>query len=158
MSLDPKLIYWTWAWINMVVIVAIAAAGVRRIRRGEILRHRRRMLTAAALVLLFLVSYVFKVILLGREPLETWSPGHVWVLRFHELCVAVMLVAGSTAVYLARRLGLATDAPRQENPAAQQRGRRLHRRAGWTAVVAATLGIASAGYVLRGMYERLGAP
>jgi len=141
--LDPKLAYWTAALANMLAIVALATVAVGRARRREIAGHRRLMLTAAALVGLFLISYVAKVWLLGREQLELWDARYVFTLRFHETCVLAMVVAGSRAIWLGARRGF-TDPMRA----------RSHRRAGWTAVVSAGLGVASAGYVLFGMYER----
>jgi hypothetical protein len=33
--LDPKVAYWTAAWINMVGIVALAAAGLARVHHGR---------------------------------------------------------------------------------------------------------------------------
>jgi len=150
MSVDPKLLYWTWAWANMAVVVGLAFSGVREIRRHAIARHRRRMLTAAALVLVFLLSYVCKTALLGYEELELWEPTFVYVLRVHEVCIFTMLLAGGTAVYLARRLRLAAGA--ESNPGA--RGLRRHRRAGWTALISGTLGLLTSAYVLFGMYQR----
>ncbi|MGH2899687.1 MAG: DUF420 domain-containing protein, partial [Solirubrobacteraceae bacterium] len=102
------------------------------------------MLTAAALVGLFLVAYLAKVGMLGREQLELWERRYVWTLRFHETCVAVMVIAGARAIWLGAREGF-RDAARA----------RSHRRAGWTAVVSAVLGVMSAGYVLLGMFERV---
>lgn len=147
--MDAKLAYWTWAWVNMVAAVGFATAGIRRIRAGEVERHRRSMLTAIALVLLFLASYLVKVATLGREALETWSVLHVVVLRVHELCVLVMVVAGAIAVTLAVRHRFATRA----EPAVE-RVRRTHRRAGWTSAVAAALGIVTAAVILVAMYQR----
>jgi len=140
---DPKLAYWTVALANMLAIVALAVVAVRRVRRREIAGHRRLMLGAASLVALFLVSYVAKVGLLGREQLELWDARYVWTLRFHEACVAAMVLAGSRALWLGAKTGF-SDATRA----------RSHRRAGRTALVSALLGVASAGYVLFGMYQR----
>jgi uncharacterized membrane protein YozB (DUF420 family) len=141
--LDPKLVYWTAALANMIAIVALAAFGVRRARRREIAGHRRLMLSAAALVALFLVSYVAKVWLLGREQLELWDVRYVWTLRFHETCVLAMVLAGLRAIWLGAKSGF-IDPGRA----------RSHRRAGRTALVSAGLGVVSASYVLLGMYER----
>jgi uncharacterized membrane protein YozB (DUF420 family) len=140
---DPKLAYWTAALANMFAIVALAGVAVGRVRRREIAGHRRLMLSAALLVALFLVSYVAKVWLLGREHVELWEPRYVFTLRFHETCVAAMVLAGSRALWLGAKRGF-TDPVRA----------RAHRRAGWTALVSAGLGVVSAGYVLLGMYER----
>ena len=140
---DPKLAFWTAAFANMLAIVAVATVGVRRARRREIAGHRRLMLVAASLVGLFLLSYVAKVGVLGREQLSLWEPRYVWTLRFHETCVAVMVIAGVRAIWLGAREGF-RDAARA----------RAHRIAGRTAVVSALLGVASAGYVLLGMFGR----
>ena len=153
--MDPKVAYWTAALVNMAAAVALAAFGVRRIRGGEIAGHRRLMLGAGVLVAGFLFSYVAKVWLLGREALETWEPQFVHVLRFHELCVAVMVVAGGTALVLAVT-GRFAELRAVSDPARRTRRIRIHRAAGWAAVVSSVLGVVSAGYVLYGMYARLG--
>lgn len=154
MELDPKVTYWTAALANMVAAFALAAFGVRRIRRAEVAGHRRLMKTAGTLVVLFLVSYLVKVQVLGREALETWEPRFVNVLRFHELCVAVMVLAGGRALYLATTRKLA-DPPTPDGVAARAKTARSHRRAGWTALVSCAMGAVTAGYVLYGMYSRL---
>ncbi|HVP31174.1 MAG TPA: DUF420 domain-containing protein [Myxococcota bacterium] len=148
--MDPRLVYWSAAFANMVVIVALALVGVASARRGAIARHRRCMLAASVLVGLFVVSYVVKLAVLGREALSTWDPAAVWTLRVHELCVFTMLAAGATAGLRAWRLRAAPLAPEH----AIVRG--AHRRAGWTAVAAACLGVATAAAVLAGMYARAG--
>lgn len=153
MELDPKVVYWTGALANMLAAVGCACAGVRRVRRGDVAGHARLMKAAGVLVGLFLVSYVVKVAALGREQLALWEPRFVHVLRFHELCVAAMVLAGGAAFGIALRRGLADPATRAE---AVRSGRSaIHRRAGWTAVVSSALGAAGAAYVLYGMYARL---
>ena len=155
--MDPKLLFWTGALANMSVVVSLAALGVRARRRGDIARHRRLMLTGGALVSLFLLSYVVKLLCLGREDMDTWSSGAVWMLRVHETCVLVMLVAGC----LAARRGLAMARTRNvthdpsDPPAAPERARG-HRLAGWAAASAAAAGFLTACLVLFGMYERAG--
>jgi uncharacterized membrane protein YozB (DUF420 family) len=152
---DAKLAFWTLAFANMLLAAALAVRGVLLARRGEWRRHARCMRAAVFFVALFLAGYVVKVAVLGREALATWSPLAVHVLRFHELCVAAMLLAGGAALVVSRRLaasrlldpsGVAPDAP--------PRVRRLHRRLGRTAVTGAVLGAATAALVLAGMYAR----
>jgi uncharacterized membrane protein YozB (DUF420 family) len=155
-GLDPNAAFWTGAFANMLLVVGLAWFGALSARAGRLRRHRRSMLTACWLVLLFVVSYGFKLALLGREHLEVWSATDVGILRFHESCVAVMLVAGATALHLARRLGLRDRIAAGAGPAdVSASGLRLHRRAGWTCIAAATLGVVSSGVVLIGMYARL---
>lgn len=155
--MDPKLVFWTSAFANMGLVLGLAATGVRHRRRGDVPRHRRNMLSAAALVGLFLAGYALKLAFLGREALETWSPAAIWTLRLHELCVATMLLAGGLAGVRATALRRTRNASR--NPADPPAARPVvdwHRRAGWTAVVAAGLGFATAALVLLGMYRRAG--
>ena len=155
--MDPKVLFWTGALANMAVIVVLAFAGVRARRAGDIDRHRRMMQLAGALVGLFLVAYVFKLVFLGREDMSSWSTYAVWTLRFHETCVLVMLIAGGLAMQrgmcLARTRNVTcepADAP--ADPALPAR----HRRPGQVAVIAAVLGVLSAGVVLFDMYQRAG--
>jgi len=155
--MDAHLLYWSFALLNMTAIVGLAVHGVRCARRRELVRHARSMRGAGLLVALFLVSYVVKLAVLGREDRGSWSPGAVGLLRFHELCVLVMLVAGSVALGLGRTLrrsrafsGEAAD------PEAPPRLVRRHHLAGRAAVAGALLGVATAALVLAGMYSRAG--
>jgi uncharacterized membrane protein YozB (DUF420 family) len=155
--MDARLAYWSFALVNMIFVVGIAAAGVRSVRRGETARHRRCMLTAATLVVLFVVSYVVKLATLGREALATWGALSIWVLRIHELCVLTMVLAGAVALSRALRLrGSRNFTRRPEDPPAPAASVRWHRGAGATAVWAAALGLLLAACVLAGMYRRAG--
>jgi uncharacterized membrane protein YozB (DUF420 family) len=151
---DAKVGYWTAAWFNMALIVCLAAAGIAQARRGRYAAHERLMWAGAGLVILFVLSYAAKLYLLGREALETWSPEFRTALRVHELCVAVMLIAGVTALAQAQRLDLASPAARAHAAAALAAGVRLHRRAGKIALAAGVCGLLTAAYVLYGMYQR----
>ncbi len=153
--MDARLVYWTAALLNMILLCVIALRGVRQARMGEVARHRRSMLTASALVIAFVVSYVPKVIFLGKEQLELWSPATVYTLYFHELCVAAMLLGGGVAVHRGialSRTRLATHS--SEDPAPEPRTLHVHRIGGRIAVTAALLGALAAGVVLLGMYDR----
>jgi uncharacterized membrane protein YozB (DUF420 family) len=153
--MDPKLWFWTAALIDLTAVAALAARGVRHVRRGDVARHRRCMTASAALVFLFLFAYAGKLWLLGRENLAVWSPGDVLVLHVHETCVAVMLAGGALAgqrAWRMRRTRRVTGDP--ASPVTPRGWLRLHRGAGWAAVVAAGLGWATAGLVLLGMYRR----
>ena len=155
--MDPRLLYWTAALLNMSVVVVLAVAGVRMRRRSEIVQHRRLMLTGGVLVIFFLLSYAAKLLFLGREDMDIWSSQAVWILRIHEAFVLTMLLSGIVAT----RRGLAMAGTRNvtgdsaDAPAAPERARG-HRVAGWTAVVAAILGFFTACLVLLGMYQRAG--
>lgn len=153
--MDARALYWTGAFVNFGVITALAIYGVAKIRRGEVTRHRRSMLACVALVVAFLVSYVLKLALLGRENLAVWSDFHVNNLRFHETCVLLMLVAGGVALTRARKMRSTRSVTRDPaSPPARRSTLRWHHRAGWTGVVSAVLGLVTAGIVLLGMYAR----
>jgi len=103
----------------------------------------------------FVVSYFFKVALLGREELERWSTASVVVLRIHEFCVFTMLLGGVAAG--SRAFAMRGDPIVRGTPTALPRNaglRMWHRRAGWTAVTGALLGVLTAALVLAGMYSR----
>ncbi|MDH3520361.1 MAG: DUF420 domain-containing protein [Myxococcales bacterium] len=153
--MDLKLTYWTLAFVNLVVIAACLLNGVRRIRRGDVRGHRRSMGTAAILVGLFLLSYLLKLALLGREDRAEWTSGDLLLLSVHELCVAVSFAAGVTAALHARRFREALGSgPLRAARGAAQPGRRAHRRAGRTAVVGGLLALVTALGVLVRMLER----
>jgi len=153
--MNPGLFFWSAAFVNLGVICALALLGVRCARRGEIARHRRAMTIASWLVVAFLLSYVLKVVLIGREDMSGWSSLDLWVLRGHELCVALMLIAGSTAWIRSRKLAgtrvVTRDVRDPEPPPQVLRG---HKRAGWAAVLSALAGFMLAIGVLAGMYTR----
>jgi hypothetical protein len=157
--LDAKLVYWTAAFADLVLVVLCASLGVRRIRRRDARGHRRLMLSAAGLVGLFLLSYLLKVALLGKEDRSAWGPAALVSLYAHESAILVMLVGGAFAATRAlrfRRLldAFPFDADRRARGDALARARRQHRRAGWAALIGSGLALATAALVLLGMYAR----
>jgi thiosulfate reductase cytochrome b subunit len=153
--MNPGLYFWTAALVNLAIVCATAILGVRCARRGEIARHRQAMKIASWLVVAFLLSYVLKVLVIGREDMSVWSSFDVWVLRFHELFVMSMLAAGSAAWIQSRKLvgtRIVTRDPKDPEP--DPKALRWHRRAGWGALLAALLGFALAIGVLAGMFQR----
>ena len=155
--MDPKLSFWTFALLNMAAVVALAARGVFAIRAGEIAKHRRSMTAAGWLVVAFLGAYVVKRLLLGPEDLGLWSEAARVNLRVHESFVAWLLVGGGSALALGRRIARTRRVTgRAEDPAPDAAQLRRHRRLGWSAVVAAVLGFATACGILAGMFGRAG--
>jgi len=151
--MDPKLLFWTAALVNMWAVVGVAVAGIARAYGGDEEGHRRRMLCAAGLVGLFVLAYAIKLIVLGREDLDVWQPWAVNLLRIHELFIFIMLVAGGRAGYLAwtfRKLEAIAnfDAGRCR----ELRGR--HRHAGTIAFAGAFFGAVTASGMLIGMFLR----
>ena len=151
--MDPKLLYWTAALVNLGVIVFCVVAGVRAIRRGEVVRHRRLMLTGAGLIGLFLASYAVKVLVLGKEDRSLWTSLDYAILYVHELCIAAMLLAGGLALFRAWRFRarLPADGTLPTEPLP---GGAAHGRAGKIAVAGTILGFVTAGGVLFGMFAR----
>jgi len=153
--MDAKVVFWTGAWLNFSLLFALALLAMRRIKAGDAATHRRYMIAASALVLFFLLSYVVKLMLLGREDMSVWSRRDVNVLRFHETCVLVMVAAGGVALWLGRRMRGTRNVSRDRNdPVAGSGLARTHRIAGRSAVIAAALGWLSALFVLVGMFQR----
>ena len=153
--MDPKLFFWTLALADLGALCAVALFGIRYARRGEIARHKRAMKIATLLVIVFLLSYLLKLQLLGREDMSVWSQLDVWILRIHELFVMQMLIAGSVAWIQARKLAatrLVTHDP--NDPVPNSETVRIHRLAGRTAVVGAVLAFLMAIGVLERMYGR----
>jgi uncharacterized membrane protein YozB (DUF420 family) len=154
--MDPKVLYWTGALANMLLITALAVRGAGQVKRGEIPAHRRSMLACVALVVAFLVSYALKVVFLGREHLDVWSSLYVNTLRFHETCVLVMVIGGGVALHRARAMRGTRNRTREAaDPAAPSAVVSLHHRSGRVAIVALVLAVLSAAVVLFGMYSRL---
>jgi hypothetical protein len=111
------------------------------------------MQVAASLVGLFLVSYMIKLPLLGREDRSLWSTSELWTLYAHEVCIVAMLTAGAVAAFHARRFGEIHDGPNPA-PEASGRDRRIHRIAGRIAVTSSLFALLTAAVVLAGMYSR----
>jgi putative membrane protein len=154
--MDPKLLYWTGALLNLGVIVVCVGLGVRAIRRGDVARHRRLMLAGVSLVGIFLVSYVLKVVWLGKEDKSLWQALDYAVLYVHETCIAFMLVGGAVALLRARGFRDALG-PGPSLPASPLPGAASHRRAGKVAAVGALLAFVTAAGVLLRMFARAGA-
>ncbi len=113
------------------------------------------MKNATLLVIAFLVSYVLKVQLVGREDMSVWTTADVWALRIHELFIMQMLIAGGVAWIQGRKLRatrLVTHDP--DDPLPEAATVRLHRLAGRVSVIGALLGFLMAIEVLVGMYLR----
>ena len=154
--MDGKLLFWCAALLNMGVMFGLMANGVRQVRRGNLVAHRRSMIAAACLVAAFLTGYLLKATLLGKEDFSLWSQAAVWNLRFHETCVLFMLLAGGLALFRGRRLRATRNFSKErDDPTAPESLVRSHTRAGWTAVGSATLGLLTAAIVLAGMVGRL---
>jgi len=115
------------------------------------------MLSAVALVGIFLVSYLVKLAVLGREDRSAWAPIDYTVLYVHESFVAAMLLGGGLALWRARgfREQLGEDGRLPVEGESLPGGMR-HRRLGRVAALGALLAFVSALGVLAGMFSRAG--
>ena len=138
-----KLIFWSFAFFCLSMTSLSWLVGFRLIRRGEIERHKRAMKTGGCFIVLFLLSYVAKLLFLGREDLDLWSSSALWTLRIHEVFMLVVLLGGGIAFTLASRFRGSTD-----------KARSWHRRLGRAAVISSVFGLATAFLVLLSMFQR----
>ena len=95
--MDANLVFWSGALVNLGVIVFCTLTGVQRIRAKDVVGHRRRMLIAMSLVGAFLVAYVLKVAMLGREDKTDWATLDFVILYTHEFFVTAMLAGSAVA-------------------------------------------------------------
>ncbi len=154
--MDPKVLYWTGAWLIMGLVVGLAFFGLAQLRAGRPSQHRTAMITAACLIVAFVVSYALKLHFLGREDLSTWSTAAIWILRFHEMCVLTLVVAGTLSLNWGRQLRVTRNFTSDEgDELAARELRDRHKRAGRATLGGAVLGFFSASFVLAGMYARL---
>ena len=149
--MDAKLVFWTGALIILGTVVGCGWRGIAAIRAGDVRRHRFHMTSSAAGIGMFLVAYLFKVRVLGREDRSAWSSLDYAVLYVHELFVTVMLGAGAVALFQVWRSRERIDL--DGAPAALP----VHRRAGRIAAWAGLLAFLTAGGVWAGMLARSGA-
>jgi hypothetical protein len=113
------------------------------------------MRASVALVGLFLVSYVVKVLLIGREDRSSWADASLWMLYVHESCIALMIASAGVGLSRVRRFGELRDGD-EPAPGASAGDRRIHRIAGRVAVGAGIAALLTAGGVLAGMIARAG--
>lgn len=154
-SMDLKLVFWTAAIVDLLVVCVFAIRGVGYARRGEIARHKQSMKIGSLLICAFLVSYVFKVFFLGREDMSVWTTLDVWVLRIHEMFVLQMLLGGSVAWIQGRKL-LATRLVTHDptDPMPRPKTLQIHKIAGRAGVIGALLAFTMAIGILLGMFLR----
>jgi uncharacterized membrane protein YozB (DUF420 family) len=143
MVTSSSLVYWSLAGLIFCCMAASGLRGWQLARRGQLAEHGRQMRLAIRLVGVFLATYVVKVLVLGREDLDTWPRAAVITLRVHESFVLLMLVAGAAAWRISRRL----------EPGEAGNLAWLHRLCGRTALVAALAALLTASMVLFAMYR-----
>ncbi len=144
--------FWAYAYVLMLVVVLFAIRGVKDIKAGDFQAHMSKMTVACNLLIFFVVSYLAKVITLGREDKSLFSMWDLIILYTHEFCILVMLVSGVYARVMAFKFkeSLGSDTISETHQAL----RRKHGKAGKIAVTFAVLGLFTASFVLCGMWQR----
>jgi len=145
--------YWLFAFVVMCTTLALAVRGISYIKKGDIDNHMRLMVWACNVILFFVVTYVVKVILLGREQKAGWQTLELVILYSHEFFILVMLVGGVRARYFAARFkaGLAAAGVGGGDRALRMR----HARAGKMAMVGSSCALFTAIFVLIILYRHL---
>ncbi|MBO1318342.1 DUF420 domain-containing protein [Acanthopleuribacter pedis] len=148
-----NLMFWGYAYLLTTTAVFFAILGWRNIIAGDIQAHKQKMGAAINLILFFVVSYVVKVIVLGREDKTNWTPFYLYTLYIHETFIALMLLTGGWARWLAHtfRTSLTGDSVSDVH----QKQRRLHGKLGRACIASALCGLFTATIILWGMANRL---
>lgn len=151
-ELNAKLGFWLYVWVLTLSAILIAIKGIRKAGKGEYHAHQKQMDLAIRLILFFVLTYVAKLIFLGRENLANWSSVYITVLRIHETFIAIMLLSGGYVRFLARQFSLNSSQP----SASEQAARKRHRLLGKVCISAALCGLGTATFLIYGMMARQG--
>ncbi len=132
--MDLKTFLWYAVLTSLTAAYLVALAGVRAAKAHDVAYHSRRMIVACTIVGIWLVAYVLKQLLFGREHFggsdyEYWAY-YVPIFTAHTLLAVTSIALGSYNLYLGlRRL-------RYGGVGAMAAGLTLHRRLGtllvWT--------------------------
>jgi len=152
--MNANLAFWVYAYALTTAAIVIGLRGAWLARKKELVRHRKHMNLACNLILFFVVSYLFKVLFLGREDKSDWSAFHFTVLIIHEGFIFLMLIAGGSARWLAFKFRDTVPQPTAELPEPLQRMRRRHAWLGKATLALALLAVITASVVLQGMFAR----
>lgn len=149
--ISANLIFWLYAYALTLCALFLAFRAVKKVRRGDYAGHAKQMDYAITLILVFVASYVLKVIILGREPKTNWELPHFIVLYIHEAFIACMLVSGTIARVLAAKFKASLFS--NGTPTALDKTRRKkHRLAGKICLLATSMAILTATFILHTMY------
>lgn len=147
-----NLAYWTFAYIWTILAVLVAFRAVGHVKAGKIQAHRRLMVGASNMMIFFVLTYVAKVLILGREDKSNWESFYLITLYIHEAFIGLMLVFGTLGRLTARHFGKDIDS--QKLAKIDVKLRRQHKLRGKLTLYFAILAIITATVVLYGMYAR----
>lgn len=150
--MNYNLIFWFFAYGLTGIAIALALFGWIKASRGELNAHRKLMNAACSVIVFFVVSYLVKVIALGREDKSGWELFYLIVLYIHEALILTMLVCGGRAWFLSLKFGADLYDQVKAKTLAKQRSQ--HKLMGKIAIYASCLAMTTASVVLYGMYMR----
>ncbi len=132
--MDLKTVLWYAVLTSLTAAYLVALTGVRAAKAHDLAYHSRRMIVASTIVGVWLVAYVLKQVLFGRERFgggdrEYWAL-YVPMFTAHMVLAVTTIGVGSYNLYLGlRRL-------RYGSVGAMAAGLSVHRRLGtllvWT--------------------------
>ncbi len=150
--MTPNLAFWLFAFILTSIVLALGLWGAAFARKGELAKHRTRMVWACNLILLFVLAYALKMLFLGREDKSEWSSFYHAILYIHEFFVACMLAGGLYARVVAFKFAGSLFS---ENVPEVDRARRgAHARVGRLTLICTACALFTAGILLFGMFSR----
>ncbi len=149
--MDSHLIFWLYAYGLMLIVLVIAGRGIGRAKAGDYQGHMRAMILACNILLFFVLSYVVKILALGREDKSAWSALQLALLYTHEFLILVMLVSGTYARILAAKFKQSLFS--QKPSAADMAVRAVHRRWGKVAFAAACAAFITATGVIAILFQ-----
>ena len=152
--MNANLMFWFYAYALTTTAMALALVAVSKIRKGEIQAHQKLMNTAITLILFFVLSYLVKMLALGREDKSAWHGFYLITLYIHESFIFLMLFFGGWARYLAAKFkpSLTQDQP---SPLDLRR-RAKHRKIGTLCLSVTGCALVTAAVLLYGMVQRGG--
>jgi len=150
--MSANLTYWLFAFVLMTTAVLIACRGIVHVRAGRLVSHMKHLNLACNLLIFFVVTYVGKVFVLGREVKTDWSFLDLFILRTHETFIAIMLITGIWARVLAGKYRDRLEQPTE----ADLTLRRKHKLLGKLAVTSAVCALFTAMAVLWVLFKHQG--
>ena len=132
--MDLKTILWYLVLSSVTVAYLVVLAGVRAARSHDVSHHSHRMIVGCTIVGIWLVAYILKQVLFGRE-LFQGTESQYWSL-YVPLFLTHMLLAVTTIVLGAYNLYMGLHRLRYGSVGAMAAGMTTHRRMGhvliWT--------------------------
>jgi len=102
--MDTKTILWYGVLGSVTAAYLVAMAGVRSAKHGDVPRHSHRMITACLIVGIWLVAYVSKQALFGRErfggPEADYWRFYVPLFSVHMLMAVTTIGLGAYNLYI----------------------------------------------------------